>query len=85
MVEPMNRNFFTGLREGQRAFGEDIAHLVAFVLLSIAYIIGIGIPSLIAKIIGKHFLELHINQNKKSYWKDFELAPRGKEEYYRQF
>lgn len=77
--------FFNGLKEGQKAFGEDISFIINLVLLSVVYIIGVGITFIIAKIVGKHFLELKINKNKESYWTKLQLGTRKKEEYYRQF
>ncbi len=79
------KEFFNGIKKGQKAFGEDIAQIVNLIVLSVVYIIGIGITSLIAKIVGKHFLELNMDKNKKSYWEELQLGIGKKEEYYRQF
>ena len=79
------KELFIGMKEGQRAFGEDIAQIVNFILLTIVYFIGVGLTSLIANIVGKHFLELNIDKNKKSYWEKLELRTSKKEDYYRQF
>ncbi|MEK6871328.1 MAG: hypothetical protein AABX16_00320 [Nanoarchaeota archaeon] len=79
------KEFLEGMKEGQKLLGEDIAQIINLILLSIAYILGVGITSLIAKIVGKHFLELNIDKNKKSYWEELQLGTRKKEEYYRQF
>ena len=79
----MIKNLFKGLKEGNKMFGEDIASLVNFILLTFVYFFGVGITSIIAKIFGKHFLES--KKNKNSYWSELNLSKRKKEEYYRQF
>ena len=79
------REFFNGLKEGPKAFGEDISIIINLIILSVVYIIGVGLTSIIAKILGKHFLELKIDKNKESYWMKFQFESRKKEEYYRQF
>ncbi len=78
------KEFFRGLKEGQKNFGEDIAQIINLILLSIVYIIGVGITSIVAKIFGKHFLKLKIDKNKESYWEGLQLSGK-KEDYYRQF
>jgi len=77
--------FFKGLKEGQKSFGEDIAEIINLILLGIVYLIGVGLTFIIARIFGKHFLELKIDKNRKSYWGDLKIGNLKKEEYYRQF
>lgn len=49
------------------------------------YIIGVGLTAVVAKIVGKHFLEDKKPSNKKTYWKELDLKKKSVEEYYRQF
>ena len=80
-----SKEFFNGIKEGQKAFGEDIASIINFILLTIVYFIGVGLTSIFAKIFSKHFLELNIDKNVNSYWENLNLEKKKKEEYYRQF
>jgi len=73
-----------GFRNGIKKFGEDIAVLVNTALLTIVYIIGIGITSIFARIFRKKFLDLKI-ENKESYWENLNLKTKSIESYYRQF
>ena len=77
--------FFTGLKQGMKEFGENINLIVNSVLLLFVYIIGVGITSLIAKIVGKHFLERKLSKEAKTYWSDLNIKRKPLKEYYRQF
>jgi len=79
------KDFFKGLKQGQKLFGEVIAMVVNSLLLTLVYIIGVGVTSIFAKIIGKDFLDKKLDSEAKSYWEDFNLGLRKKEEYYRQY
>jgi len=75
--------FFNGFKNGIKNFGENISIIVNTILLTMVYIIGVGITSLIAKMFKKHFLDK--NSKDKSYWKVLDLKKKKIEEYYRQF
>lgn len=66
-----------------------IVNLINSMLLSFAYLIGIGSVWLIARIIGKRFLESDesgIGHEKESYWKDTRSEnKKDKSSIYRQF
>jgi len=79
------KEFIKGLKEGQRGFGESIASLINSILLSLVYIFGIGMTSIIAKIFGKRFLDLKVDEKADTYWIDLNLEKKPIEEYYRQF
>lgn len=81
-MKDLNR-FFKGFTEGTRSFTETIAVIINTFLLSLAYFIGIGITSIIAKFSGKHFLEKKFRQN--TYWEGSNIKKKKIEEYYRQF
>lgn len=85
-LKPDQKNcFFSGFRRGMKQFGSTISVLVNSILLLLAYLFGIGLPALVAKITGKHFLELRLNKEAKSYWSDLNLKRRPIKEYYRLF
>ncbi len=77
--------FIKGFKAGQKSFGETIAVLVNSILLSFVYFIGVGGTSILAKIFGKHFLDLKINKQAQTYWQDLNLELKDKGDYYKQF
>lgn len=77
--------FFSGFRKGFLDFGQFITGIINFILLSFAYFIGIGLTSIIAKLLKKHFLETRFSEKSNSYWTDLNLKKRDIKEYYRQF
>ena len=64
-------------------FGQNVALIINTALLSFAYVFGVGLTSIVAKITGKRFLDM--KQGKESYWKPLNLKKKSMEEYYRQF
>jgi len=77
------KQFFNGFQKGVKGFSNNISTIINFFLLSIVYLIGVGATSIIAKIFGKHFLNM--KRKKCSYWHDLNLKKKPIEEYYRQF
>lgn len=77
--------FFLGFKDGFQDFGHLIAIVVNYILLSLVYVVGVGVTAGVAKIIGKHFLDLKVPNEKKSYWTDLNLGKEEIENYYRQF
>lgn len=78
-------SFFTGLKKGMNSFGGSISTIINSALLLTVYLIGVGLTSLFAKLIGKHFLETKVSKYEKTYWADLNLKKKDIEEYYRQF
>lgn len=76
--------FFKGFRTGMQDFGYNITVIINSFLLSVVYLTGVGLTSIVAKISGKHFLEIKKSE-KESYWSDLNLKKKQMEEYYRQF
>ena len=70
--------------KGLKEFSENIAIIVNSVLLSVVYLIGIGLTSIFAKIFRKHFLDLKPD-NCNSYWTDLNIGKKKLNECYRQF
>ncbi|RJQ17634.1 hypothetical protein C4573_01500 [Candidatus Woesearchaeota archaeon] len=72
--------FLRGVKKGFRMFAEGISSLINTALLSVVYLAGVGITSMVARIMKKEFLDI---KRKKSYWKPFKMA-KSKDAYYRQ-
>jgi hypothetical protein len=70
-------------RRGFQDFGHDIAGLVNTVFLFIAYVLGVGLTSLVAKMVGKHFL--NCKPRAKTYWQPVREQTPTEDELYRQF
>lgn len=79
------KQFFRGFKKGVKNFGHSISIIINSVLLSLVYLIGVGITSIFAKLFGKHFLDTKISKKKETYWSDLNLKKRPIEKYYRQF
>ena len=77
--------FFKGVQKGFKEFGTNISIIINSFLLAIVYFIGVGITSLFAKLIRKHFLDMKLSRIKKTYWSELNLEKQPIEEYYRQF
>lgn len=77
--------FFEGFRRGVKEFGATINITVSTILLSLVYLIGVGITAFFAKLFRKHFLDIEISKEKETYWVDLNIKKKSKEEYYRQF
>ncbi len=76
-------NFVSSFKKGMQGFGQTITIVVNSILLSVVYLVGVGITSIIAKIFRKKFLELQL-KNQESYWVTIKKT-KNKEDYYRQF
>ncbi len=78
-------HFFKGFVEGLKGFGLTINTLISALLLLIVYLIGIGITSIIAKISGKHFLDIQSAPQHETYWTELALEKKPIDNYYKQF
>lgn len=77
--------FSSGLKEGQKIFGKNIATIINSILLSIVYFLGVGLTSIFAKIFNKELLDLKLKSNRESYWEDLNLSKEDITKYYKQF
>ena len=75
---------FKEFRKGMEDFTKIIVNVVNFILLSIAYVLGVGLTAVIAKLSKKTFIDTKKHQ-KESYWIEEEIKTEAKEKYYRQF
>ena len=77
--------FFKGLKTGMREFSHGLATSVNFILLSIVFILGIGLVSIVSKIKGKKFLKER-NDNENTFWEKTNVGgKKSKEEYLKPF
>ena len=74
-----------GFKKGYKEFNQNIIAIVNSTLLSIVYLIGVGITSIISKIARKRFLDVSISKDKTSYWENLDLRKEAIEKYRRQF
>ncbi len=81
----MTKELMTGFKDGMKYYGENFSIIINSLLLCASYFLGIGLTSLFAKIIGKHFLDLKIDKKRKSYWTDLNLSKKPLQDYLRQF
>ncbi|MBR9706737.1 hypothetical protein GOV14_06900 [Candidatus Pacearchaeota archaeon] len=77
--------FFKGFIQGQKEFGKSITVLVNSIILTAVYIFGIGITCVFAKLFRKQLLELRLEKDKKSYWKDYHQNSNKMEDCCNQF
>ncbi len=77
--------FFNGIKDGFQEPGHTLASTVNFFLLTLVFILGIGIVSLLSKIVKKRYLPLK-SENKNSYWEKVDIGgEKKKEEYLKPF
>jgi hypothetical protein len=77
--------FFESFGDGIKEFGETIGIIINSILLSVVYILGVGLTSIFIKLSKKTLLEDKISLSKKSYWEPVKKQSMKKEDYYRQF
>ena len=78
--------FFKAFYEGMKTFGACIVDIVNFVLLIPVYFIGVGLTAIIAKMFGKHFMNLKKPDKKaKTYWVDKEQKKPKIDDFYKEF
>jgi len=79
------KDFFVGFGEGMEDFSKVLNVMINSILLTLVYLIGIGFTFISAKLFGKHFFDMKVDKNEKSYWSRLGLKKRKIDEYYRQF
>jgi hypothetical protein len=84
-INQMLKQYFKGFKEGMHIFGQNISIIINSSLLFIVYLVGVGITSIFAKIVGKKFMDIKISKKTKTYWNDLNLNKKSIENYYRQF
>ncbi len=84
MMPSFKMSVWHGVKKGFSNYGHILSLPLTTFLLLLAYFIGFGITSLIARIVGKHFL-VQRSLPGESLWSDLNLKKRKREHYYRQF
>ena len=80
----VTRLFRKGFGNGFRKFGLSVAEIVNAVLLTIMYVVGVGLAALLVRLSGKSLLNLG-RKKQKSYYGEKNIGSEEMEEYYRQF
>jgi len=65
--------------------GKKVAVAVNYILLSVVYFTAFAATAIVAKAAGKHFLELKVEKERKSYWIEQKKEDYTKKETYRGF
>ena len=77
------KSLINGFIKGFKDYGYGINLIVNTVLLSLIYFLGIGTVNLVARLKGKHFLDM--KKERKTYWKEVNRSQNTMEKYRRQF
>lgn len=80
----MYKRVFSFIKNLLEPIAKVVSFVVNFALLFIVYFIGIGLTSMVAKLFGKHFLDIK-KQNKKSNWIEHKVTKQPLEDYHRTF
>jgi len=80
----MIKSFGYGFKEGIKLFGECVSTLINSLLLFFVYLIGVGLTSICARIVGKKFLDREIDE-RESYWNELDIRRKSVAEHLRQF
>ena len=79
------KGFWKGYLKGFKSFGHSVGTLVNTILLSVVYLLGVGVTALASRVGRKRFIETKVDHEAKTYWSDLHLTKRPMDEYYRQF
>lgn len=76
--------FFKGFQNGLKEFGKKVSIIVNTALLLAVYILGVGIPALVARVKHKEFMHERLERKKSTYWEDISYSPK-RGPYYKQY
>ena len=79
------REFRKGVVAGVRSVGEGVGLIVNTILLTFAYLAGVGCAAVLGKIAGKRFLDKRFDPSAKTYWEEHVVKTDSLEKYRRQF
>jgi len=77
--------FIAGFRSGLKSYGHTISILINTVLLLVTYLVGVGITSIVARLVGKKFLDNKKKPRQQTFWIKTTMGTGSKKDYYRQF
>ncbi|MBU0666431.1 MAG: hypothetical protein KKC26_03645 [Nanoarchaeota archaeon] len=75
---------FKKIFEKIKTFGLFTSKIVNFILLSVVYLTGVFLTSVVGKIFGKKFLDCNKKES-SSYWENYEMPKKNLERHYRMF
>jgi hypothetical protein len=81
----MTLEFISGIKEGQKKFGDTIGTIVNSIALTFVYFLGVGATSLFMKLFKKNLVQLEKSPDAATYWEELNLTTRPAAEYCRQF
>ena len=76
------KSLFSGIKEGMQEFGHTITAVVNFVLLTVVFVFGVGLISVISKVAKKKFLDKDLKKDAKTYWEKASIGGEKKKEEY---
>jgi len=65
--------FFKGSKKVLEEFNQIIVKVSNSILLFVVYSVGAGLTSILARLVGKHFLDIKALKGVDSYWSDLNL------------
>lgn len=80
-----SQTLIEGIKQGVDVFAKNITILINSLLLTIVYLIGVGLTTLCAKIVRKSFLKTKVDKKATTYWQNLDLKTEPRENYLRQF
>lgn len=72
-------------KQGLTEFGLNFNALINLIILTFVYFLGIGLSSIISKVMEKHHLDLKISKNRKSYWVKVDTDSKNISDFLRQY
>ena len=79
------RDFLNGWVAGFKRVGHAMTTVFNVILLTIAYVIGIGSTAIMSRVLGKKHLDKEINPAATTYWVDHVVKTEPLDKYRRQF
>jgi len=79
------KSFFKRFKNGTHDFAMAISSIINVILLSLTYLIAVGLTSVAGKLVKKRFLNIDLSKKKKSYWSNLNLKVKKIEEYYKRY
>lgn len=73
------------LRHGIELFGAWLNNIIIWLALFIAYVAGIGLVAVFARLVGKKFIRSQIDYSAESWWEPLDLSLQERERYYDMF
>lgn len=72
------------MQPGVEEFGHDVNTLIISVLLTFVYVFGVGVTALIARFVGRSFLDVTFQKEIGSYWRRWDVGRHRVNRFWRQ-